>query len=175
MDQSSAVATQSPASSEPRKPAAFERRWAILSMRGNQAFASGKRQLAATHYGEALRLARTAIILVRDSDDSVSDAKLEYWLSIWVISHLNLCDFYGKAAEFERAMETLFAAYEEIVVCLHDKRAPARVHRACLQHLRPVLDGLKDLMAGAGLPPACRDRAIARAQSLALGYWQVWA
>jgi len=70
-------------------------------------------------------------------------------------------------------METLFAVYEEIVSCLHDKRASARVHRACLQHLRTVLDALRDLMMGAGLEHT--DRTIARAQSLALGYWKVWA
>jgi len=51
-------------------------------MRGNQAFACGKRQIAAAHYGEALRLARTAIFLARDCDDSVPNSKLERWLSI---------------------------------------------------------------------------------------------
>jgi hypothetical protein len=175
MNQRSAAFAQSPASGEPGKPASFERHWAILSMRGNQAFACGKRQIAATHYGEALRLARAAIILARDCDDSVPDSKLERWLSIWVISHLNLSDFHGKAADFERAMETLFAAYEEIVSCLHDKCASTRVHRVCLQHLRTVLDALRDLMTGAGLPQEHTDRTIARAQSLALGYWKVWA
>ena len=175
MDHPCAVSTQSPASGEAGKPASFERRWAIVSMRGNQAFACGKRQLAATHYGEALRLARVAIILARGCDDSVADSKLEYWLSIWVISHLNLSDFHGKAADFERAMETLFAAFEEIVSCLHDKNVPARVHRVCLQYLRPLLNGLKDLMTGAGMSQEDSDRAIVRAQSLALGYWEVWA
>jgi hypothetical protein len=165
---------QTPASGEPGEPASFERHWAILSMRGNQAFACGKRQIAATHYGEALRLARVAMILARDCDDTVPEPKLERWLSIWVISHLNLSDFHGKAAEFERAIENLFAAFEEIVSCLHDRHASARVHRVCLEHLRPILDALKELMTAAGLPQAERDRTIARAQALALGYWKVW-
>lgn len=174
MNQHSDASTRSPASGEHCKTASFERRWAILSMRGNQAFACGKRKLAETHYSEALKLARVAIGLVRDSDDSVSDSTLEYWLSIWVISHLNLSDFHAKATDLERALETMFAAYEEIVNCLHDKRVMVRAHRVCLQHLRPILDGLKDLMTGAGLPQRYRDRALARAQSLALGYWDVW-
>lgn len=175
MIQHPVAAKRSPASGEHCKPESFERRWAILSMRGNQAFACGKRRLAETHYGEALKLARVAIGLARDCDESVSDSTLEYWLSIWVISHLNLSDFHAKATDFERALETMYAAYEEIVSCLHDKRVMARAHRVCLQHLRPVLDGLKDLMTGAGLSQEHRDRALARAQSLALGYWNVWA
>jgi hypothetical protein len=175
MNHSLATSVQFPQSAEPGDPASFERHWAVLSMRGNQAFACGKRKIAATHYGEALRLARVAIVLARDSEDSAADAKLERWVSMWVISHQNLSDFHAKATEFERAIEALFAAFEEIVSCLHDRRASARVHRVFLQHLRPLLEALNDLMAGAGLPQEDRDRAIGKAQSLALGYWEVWA
>ena len=67
-----------------------------------------------------------------------------------------------------------FEAYEEIVTCLHDTRAPAGLHRDCLLRLKASIDGLSNLMDRAGLPQIHKDRLLAKAQSLAVGYWNVW-
>lgn len=164
-------------SQSPQAPAtrvSFERRWAISSLRGNEAFATGRRELARMHYLESLRLAQQALGLARRDDATQPDETVDYWISIWVLSHLNLADLHAHEGQFARAIELVFAAYEEVVCCLHDTGVSARVHRACLGYLRPVLDGLRDLMDGAGLPQRDKDRVIAKAQALALGYWEVW-
>jgi hypothetical protein len=67
-----------------------------------------------------------------------------------------------------------FEAYEELVTGLHDTHAPAGLHRACLLQLKASIDGLSSLLDRAGLPQAHKDRVLAKAQSLALGYWNVW-
>jgi len=156
-------------------PPSFDHRWQTLCVRGNRAFAQGENEAAERHYMEALDLAHVAMGMARRAGGAVTDAKLERWLAVWVISHLNLSDLHARTARPERALEVAFAAYERIVECLHDTRAPARVHQACLRHMRHVLDGLMDLMKKSGIPDASAARIFAKAQALALGYWNVWA
>lgn len=127
---------------------------------------------AERHYNEALDLAHVAMGLARRAGEAVSDEKLERWLAVWVISHLNLSDLHVRAARPERALEVAFAAYEKIVECLHDAGAATRVHHACLRHMRHVRDGLMDLMKKTGIPDASAARIFA--QALALGYWKAW-
>lgn len=153
----------------------MERRWQSHCLLGNEAFAGGDHELAERHYLEAIGLAQVAIGMARNAGVAVTDEKIERWLSVWVISHLNLSDLHARSARPEHALRTAFTAYEKIVECLHDTRVAARVHRACLRHVRHVLDGLKDLMKRTGVPEDSAHRIFARAQSLALGYWNVWA
>ena len=153
----------------------FTQRWRLLSAQANKAFERGEWGVAERHYGDALDLARVAITLARRAGDRVHDEELEHWLSIWVISHLNLSELHASSGRPERALEVAFTAYERIVECLHDARVAARVHRACLRHLRHVLDGLSDFMKRFGIPEDSTQRIFARAQALALGYWNAWA
>jgi hypothetical protein len=155
-------------------PFSFERRWQTLCLRGNRAFAQGENTAAERRYNEALDLAHVAMGMVRRAGEAVSDEKLERWLAVWVISHLNLSDLHVRAGQPERALEVAFAAYEKIVECLHDTRIPSRVHHACLRHMRHVLDGLMDLMKTTGIPDASAVRIFSKAQALALGYWNAW-
>jgi hypothetical protein len=165
-----------PAGSRRRSPqAALDRRWRALSLRGNRAFARGNHDVAERHYREAIGLAQVAIGMVRHAGDAVPDEKIERWLALWVISHLNLCDLHAREARAEQALQTAFGAYEKIVECLHDTRLAARVHAACLRQMRPLLDGLAGLMRQAGVPDTAAARIHARAQALALGYWNAWA
>jgi len=157
-----------------RRPANLESHWKQLCTRGNDAFLQGRNQAAERDYREALALGHVAIDLAHGAADSVPEERLENWLSIWVISHLNLSDLHIRAAQPERAIEVAFAAYERIVECLHDTRVATRVHRACLRHLRHVLDGMKDLMCRSGMADAASERIVAKAQALALGYWNAW-
>ena len=158
-----------------RAPAAFEQRWAATSLRAREAAEAGKVQLAESHYLELLKLARVALGLARHEGATGSDEAVDNWLSIWVTSHLDFAGFLATGGHFENALSVGFEAYEEIVSCLHDPGAPACVHRACLHGLKPLIDGLRNLMDRAGLPQAQKDRVLAKAQALALGYWNVWA
>lgn len=153
----------------------LERRWRALSLRGNRAFARGEHDDAERHYHEAIALAQVAIGMARSAGDAVPDEKIEHWLSLWVISHLNLCDLHARAERAAHALQTAFGAYEKMVECLHDARLAARVHAACLRQLRPLLEGLVKLMRQAGIPDSAAARIHARAQALALGYWNAWA
>lgn len=166
--------SHSPAICRECAPSSFERRWQTLCVRGNRAFAQGEDEAAERHYNEALDLAHVAMGMACHAGDAVAEEKLERWLAVWVISHLNLSDLHMRAAQPERALEVAFAAYEKIVDCLHDTRVAARVHRACLRHLRHVLDGLMDLMKRTDIPDASAARIFAKAQALALGYWNAW-
>lgn len=166
--------SHSPAICRDCAPSSFERRWQTLCVRGNRAFAQGENEDAERHYNEALDLAHMAMGMARRAGDAVPDEKLERWLAVWVISHLNLSDLHARAAQPERALEVAFAAYEKIVECLHDTRIPTRVHHACLRHMRHVLDGLMDLMKKSDISDACAARIFAKAQALALGYWNAW-
>ena len=154
--------------------ASFTQRWELLSARGNKAFERGEWAAAERHYGSALGLAGVAMTLARRAGNRVRDEELEHWLSIWVISHLNLGELHANSGRPERALQVVFSAYERIVECLHDARVAVRVHRACLRHLRHVLDGLADFMKRFGIPDDAAQRTFARAQSLALGYWNAW-
>lgn len=165
---------QSPAICRECAPSSFERRWQALCVRGNRAFAQGENEDAERHYNDALDLAHVAMGMARHAGEAVPDEKLERWLAVWVISHLNLSDLHVRAGEPERALEVAFAAYEKIVECLHDAGAAARVHHACLRHMRHVLDGLMDLMKMTGIPDASAARILTQAQALALGYWKAW-
>lgn len=155
-------------------PAAFEQRWAATSLRANEAAAAGKTQLAESHYLEVLKLARVALGLARHDGTTRLDETLDNWLTIWVTSHLDFADFRAAGGNFEGALSVAFEAYEELVTCLHDRGAPAGLHRACLLQLKPSIDGLSSLLDRVGLPQAHKDRVLAKAQSLALGYWNVW-
>jgi hypothetical protein len=166
---------RAPAGAHQGGQASFAHRWQLLSARGNKAFERGEWDAAERHYGDALGLARVAITLARRAGDRVQDDELEHWLSMWVISHLNLSELHARSGQPERALEVAFSAYERIVECLHDVNVAARVHRACLRHLRHVLDGLADFMKRFGIPEDSTQRIFARAQSLALGYWNAWA
>jgi len=170
-----ALRTRAPACGHQAGQSGFTQRWQLLSVRGNKAFERGEWTAAERHYGSALDLARVAITLAHRAGDRVQDEELERWLSIWVISHLNLSELHARSGRPERALEVAFSAYERIVECLHDANVAARVHRACLRHLRHVLDGLADFMKRFGLPDATAQRIFARAQALALGYWNAWA
>lgn len=156
-------------------PSSFERRWETLCLRGNRAFEQGEDTAAERHYTDALDLAHVAMGMARRAGDAVPDEKLERWLAVWVISHLNLSDLHVRASQPERALEVAFSAYEKIVECLHDTRIATRVHHACLRHMRHVLDGLMELMKKAGISDASAARIFAKAQALALGYWNAWA
>jgi hypothetical protein len=154
-------------------PSLLERDWKARCRRGNQAFVLGNHAVAESHYVEAVSLARVAVGMAQRAGDAVPEEKLERWLSMWVIGHLNLSDLYARA-EPERALGVAFSAYERMVECLHDARVAARVHRAFLRHLRHLLDGLMDLMKRTGIPEQCAARIRAKAQALALGYWNAW-
>jgi hypothetical protein len=159
-----------------RAPAgAFEKRWAWHCVRGNRASDRGEHEAAQQHYRHAVEIAGVALQMARSAGEAVPEEKIERWLSLWVISHLNLSDLHARADRPEHALQTVFAAYESMVECLHDPRVAARVHGACLRHVRHVLDGMKKLMTALGIPQAAAARIFARAQSLALGYWNVWA
>ena len=155
-------------------PAAFEQRWAMASLRAREAAAAGKNQLAESHYLELLKLARVAFGLARHDSAARPDETVENWLSIWVTSHLDFADFLAAAGNLECALSVAFDAYEELVNCLHDVNAPAGLHRACLLRLKASIDGLSSLLDRAGLPQSQKDRLLANAQSLAVGYWNVW-
>src|SRR5688572_8223660 len=95
-------------------PSSFDRRWQALCVRGNRAFAQGENETAERHYMEALDLAHVAMGMARRAGGAVTDEKLERWLAVWVISHLNLSDLHARTARPERALEVAFAAYERI-------------------------------------------------------------
>lgn len=159
---------------QPRRTG-FLQRWQWMSAQGDRALERGAWDAAQRHYDEALGLARFAIVLASRADDRVKEEELDRWLSMWVCSHRNLSKLHASSGRPDRAIEIIFAAYERIVECLHDARAAARVHRAFLRHLRQVLEGLADLMKRSGIPEDVAGRISARAQALALGYWNVWA
>jgi hypothetical protein len=161
-------------SRERQQPAAFESRWALHRMRANEAAAAGRRQLAESHFLEALRLARVALGLARHESTMQGDAAITGWIAIWVDSHLGFAGFLADGGEFETALSLAFEGYEALVTCLHDATLDPTVHRACLARLRPLIDGLRDLMDRGGMPACDRDRVLSRAQALALGYWNVW-
>lgn len=155
-------------------PAAFEQRRATASLRASEAAAAGKTQLAESHYLELLKLARVALGLAQHDGAARPDETMDNWLTIWVTSHLDFADFLAAGGNFEGALSVGFEAFEELVTCLHDTGAPAGLHRACLIGLKASIDGLSSLLDRAGLPQAHKDRVLAKAQSLALGYWNVW-
>jgi hypothetical protein len=155
-------------------PATFEQRWATASLRASEAAAAGKTQLAESYYLELLKLARVALGLARHDGSARLDETMDNWLRIWVTSHLDFADFLAAGGNFENALSVAFEAFEELVTCLHDTHAPAGLHRACLLQLKASIDGLSSLLDRAGLPQAHKDRVLAKAQSLALGYWDVW-
>jgi len=155
-------------------PAAFEQRWATASVRASEAAAAGKTQLAESHYLELLKLARVALGLARHDGAARADETMDNWLTIWLTSHLDFADFLAANENFEGALSVAFETYEELVTCLHDTGAPAGLHRACLIAMRASIDGLSSPLDRAGLPQAHKDRVLAKAQSLALGYWNVW-
>ncbi|HVY06801.1 MAG TPA: hypothetical protein VHB46_12560 [Burkholderiales bacterium] len=155
-------------------PSSFEGRWKLSRMRANEAAASGRHELAESHYLETLRLARMAIGRARHDGATQADATVDGWLAIWVDSHLEYADFLADGGEFETALSLGFEAYEQIVTALHDTQLNARVHGACLRRLKPLMDGLRTLMDRAGMPECHKARVIEKAQALALGYWNVW-
>lgn len=153
----------------------FERRWQMHCQRGNRAVDDGQIEVASRHYRQAVDYAQVAIGMARRAGAAVPGERLERWLSLWTISHLNHSDFLARTSGHEQGIQAAFEAYEQVVECLHDVRVAARVHRACLRHARHVLDGLMSLMKQAGIAESSAMRIRARAQALALGYWNVWA